>query len=131
MLRVPSPGFLVNTTPVALSSPMFPNAIDTMFTAVPSAISFVMLFFSLYTIALSPIQLPKTALIASSTCSVGSVGNGLPVCLSQISLYCTTIDLSDSSFNSLSPSTFCFFFASSKTSSNFLSSTPNTTLPNN
>ena len=43
---VPSPGFLVNTTPVALSFPMFPNTIVTTFTAVPSAISFVMLFFT-------------------------------------------------------------------------------------
>ena len=38
--------FLVNTTPVALSSPIFPNTIVTTFTAVPLAMSLVMLFFS-------------------------------------------------------------------------------------
>ena len=45
--RLPLCPFLVKTTPVALSSPMFPNTIVTTFTAVPFAMSFVIPFFSL------------------------------------------------------------------------------------
>ena len=92
--------------------------------------SFVMLFLSLYIIALSPIQLPNTALIANSNCSDGSDGNFIPVCFSQIFLYSETTVFRDFSFNALSACTAWFIFAFSKTSSNFLSSTPNTTLPN-
>ena len=60
----PSPGSRVNTTPVALSSPMLPNTMVTTLTAVPSAMSGVIPSFSLYTTALSPIQLPNTAWMA-------------------------------------------------------------------
>src|SRR3989338_9136533 len=95
-----------------------------------TAMSFVMLFFSLYTTALSPIQLPNTALIANSSCSDGSEGNFTPVCFSQIFLYSETTVFRDFSFNALSACTAWFSFAFSNTSSNFLSSTPNTTLPN-
>ena len=107
--------FLVNTTPVALSSPIFPNTIVTTLTAVPFAISFVMLFFSRYTIALSPIQLLKTASIDNTNCSSGVSGNFLLVCSSQIFLYSVTIFFNDSTFNLLSSITPCFSFAESKT----------------
>ena len=74
----PVDGLRVKATPVPESSPMLPKTIDCTLTAVPSRPR----MFSTwrYLTARGCIQLLKTASIASSSCSSGSCGKGLPTC---------------------------------------------------
>ena len=72
----PVEGSRVNSTPVPLSSPILPNTIAWMFTAVPI---FSSILLSLrYSIARSFIQLSNTALIAARSCSLRSCGKAFP-----------------------------------------------------
>ena len=109
---------------------MLPNTMATTLTAVPSAMSGVIPSFALYTTARSPIQLPNTACTAIFSCASGLAGNGLPACLSQMSLNLDTMPRSVPASRSPSLLAPVRLFAAFRTASNFESATPKTTLPN-
>ena len=79
ILFSPVAGFLENATPVPQSSPIFPNTIIWIFTAVPQSpgISFNLL----YLIALGLFQDLNTASIHSNSKAFTSCGNAEPVWL--------------------------------------------------
>ncbi len=97
-----------------------PKTITTIVTAVPPALSGVILYCFLYSTARLPIHDLKTASIASSSCLYGSAGNFLPVS-SQRAMNDPTMSRRTFGVDRSLPA---------RMLSNFLSSTPSTILPN-
>ena len=115
----PVAGSRVNATPVPQSSPMLPNAIICTFTAVPH--EYGISLSRRYTFALGLSHERNTALIASISCSFGSVGKSLPIFSLYSALNCSARFLRSSAFRSTSCFTpFSSFILSISSSKYFL-----------
>mmetsp|Transcript_2018 Transcript_2018/g.8394 ORF Transcript_2018/g.8394 Transcript_2018/m.8394 type:complete len:222 (-) Transcript_2018:411-1076(-) len=119
-------GLRVKQTPVPEVSPMFPNTIAWMFTAVPFKPTMPLM--AMYFFARSLFQLSKTAYAARRICSTGSWGNCRPAS-SYTDLYRRTSSRKFSSLSSLSFTTPTSRFKPSICFSNRWWSMPITTSP--